>query len=138
VEQPEPVIAYEVRDLLRNLSDEMRKRFEELSLKLDDRVTIGVFNALRSDLDNAIRRLIDAETEIDVMQEAARAEVLAREVARKTLADETERRRRELEKPERVWLIRSNKANVMYAAVAISVVVYGLFRAYLVWRGANG
>jgi len=144
----EPVIVMAVRELIRDLRDDMNTRLDKIDVKLDDRVTVGVFRALRSDLDATVQRIVETEREIDVLQEASRAEALARDVAATTLARETERRRLEaetvrreralaLETPMRTWSIRGNKANVTYAAVAIAVIVYGLFRAYLAWKGVQ-
>jgi len=67
------------------------------------------------------------------------ATTLARETERRRLEAETVRRERALalETPMRTWSIRGNKANVTYAAVAIAVIVYGLFRAYLAWKGVQ-
>ena len=144
----EPVIVMAVRELIRDLRDDMNVRLDKIEVKLDDRVTVGVFRALRSDLDAALARIIEVEREIDVLQEAGRAEALAREVAATTLARETERRRLEaeavrkeraiaLESPVRTWSIRGNKANVAYVCVGIAVILYGVFRAYLAWKGVQ-
>jgi hypothetical protein len=142
----EPVIVMAVRELIKDLRDDMNKRLDTIDHKLDDRVTVGVFNALRSDLDAVIRRLQGAEAEIDELQEAGRAEALAREVAATTLARETERRRLEaesvrkeralaLESPARTWNIRGSKATVAWAVLAVGGILYGIFRAYLATKG---
>lgn len=144
----EPVIVMAVRELIKDLRDDMNTRLDKIETKLDDRVTIGVFRALRSDLDAALQRIVEAEREIDELQEAGRAEALARDVAATTLARETERRRLEaeavrkeraiaLETPVRTWSVRGSKANVVYACTALAVILYGLFRAYLAWKGVQ-
>jgi uncharacterized membrane protein YccC len=142
----EPRIVYTVRDLLREQRDEINAALREISDKLDDRVTVAVFRALRSDLDAAIRRLSDAEGEIGQLQEAARAEALARDVAARTLARETERRRLEaeavrkaraeaLEAPVRTWTLRVSKVSVVSGLIAIAAGLYGLYRLWLATKG---
>jgi predicted nucleic acid-binding Zn-ribbon protein len=142
----EPVIVMAVRELIRDLRDDMNKRLDTIDLKLDDRVTVGVFRALRSDLDATVARIVEAEKEIDVLQEAGRAEELAREVAATTLQVETERRRVEaeavrkaraeaLETPTRTWNIRGSKATVVWAILAVVSILYAIFHAYLKSKG---
>lgn len=70
--------------------------------------------------------------EMRVMQEEARARDLAVDVARETLAKETERRREELaasaETVTGTWSLRSNKAQVVYLFVTIASLVYAILK----------
>jgi len=79
----EPVIVMAVRELIKDLRDDMNKRLDGIETKLDDRVTVGVFHALRSDLDAALRRIIDTEADIAKLEETGRAVALAKDVARR-------------------------------------------------------
>lgn len=60
----EPMILVRVRDLIEGLDKKVTAGFDEIRKKLDDRVTLGVFSALRADLDAALRR-IDALEDAD-------------------------------------------------------------------------
>jgi tryptophan 2,3-dioxygenase len=139
----EPVIVMAVRELIKDLRDDMNKRLDGIETKLDDRVTVGVFHALRSDLDAALRRIIDTEADIAKLEETGRAVALAKDVAAETLSKETERLAREaealrlvraeaLQNPARAWGIRGNMAAVAWSTVGILSVSVTL---YLTLRG---
>jgi hypothetical protein len=75
--------------------------------------------------------------EIRKMQEEARARDLAVDIAAKTLAAETERRRSEaeeqrvvraaaLEAPVRVWSLRASKGTVIAAGISFALAVVGV------------
>jgi hypothetical protein len=63
-EYDEPVIVFTVRSLLKAQRDEINATLKEISAKLDDRVTLAVFRAMRSDLDAAVNRLVQLETKV--------------------------------------------------------------------------
>jgi hypothetical protein len=54
----EPVVSYTVKQLLADIRDQLNQRLDEISAKLDDRVTVGVFRALQSEQD-AMKRQIN-------------------------------------------------------------------------------
>lgn len=64
----EPVIVFTVRQLLNDLREDFNRRFDEVVRKLDDRVTIGAFRALSSELEATKRDLGDAHDEIAELQ----------------------------------------------------------------------
>jgi hypothetical protein len=62
------VVVYEVRDLLEEFRKEIIKRLDDLSGKLDDRATVGMFRALQSDLAAAFTRIESLEDASDKRQ----------------------------------------------------------------------
>ena len=60
----EPAIVFTVRQLLEEMGRDFNKRMDELAGKLDDRVTVAVFRALRSDLDATLLRIAKLEATV--------------------------------------------------------------------------
>ena len=139
----EPIISFTVKQLLARLETKLDDGLAAINAKLDDRVTIGVFRALQSELDATLRRVIGTENDIAELQEAGRtakvaldsaATALATETKRAAaaLAMETARERRALDVPVRTWGIWANKAQVAYALAAVT---FGIVTVYLALHG---
>lgn len=63
--ETEPYIVVTVRELIKDLRDDLNAKFNELAAKLDDRATVGMFRALQSDLAAAFKRIEDLEEASD-------------------------------------------------------------------------
>lgn len=84
----EPAIVYTVRELFAELRAEVSKRFDDLSRQLDEKVSVGAFRALASELDATQRRMGDMEDEVDDLKDWKTA-VDSADTERRRVSDRT-------------------------------------------------